>query len=196
MQFADAAVADQLAGVAEVLRGALLAAGLEDGVVSPGGLDHLACVADGQREGLFAVDVLAGSAGRDGDDGVPVVGDGDQHGVDVVARQQLFVFVVGITAVESAGGGFGGVVLLGALGGFVALPAFHVANGDDLHFLVVEEVVQVAAAHVADADETHRDTLAGCGTGAVPQGGGGDERGHREGAGGFQKLPPGCAGGL
>src|SRR5262249_8986938 len=84
LDLADAAAAHQLAGGAELVAGALLAAGLEDAVVLAGRLDHGAGLADGQRQRLLAVDVLAGLARLDSRDGVPVVRRGDDDGVDVL----------------------------------------------------------------------------------------------------------------
>src|SRR5262249_3138993 len=77
LEFADSLVADEFAGIGEVVVRALLRAGLEDAGVAVDGIRHGAGFADGVGEGLFTVDVFAGAASFDGDDGVPVFGDGD-----------------------------------------------------------------------------------------------------------------------
>ena len=70
----------------------------------------------------------------------------------------------------------------------------HVADGDELHVLLLQEAAEVVGAAVADADAAEHDPLAG-GDGAVPAegGAGNDCRRHHRGPGrkrGLQKLPP------
>src|SRR5437588_9978570 len=68
LQLADAAAADQFAGLAESVFRALLAAGLEDAVVLADRVDHQLGLTDGEGERLLAVNVLAGFARFDRDD--------------------------------------------------------------------------------------------------------------------------------
>lgn len=62
LDLADVAIADDLAGQAEFLVGALLAAILINAVVMAGGADDRLAFVDGQGHGLFAIDVFAGLA--------------------------------------------------------------------------------------------------------------------------------------
>ena len=98
-EFAEAAIADEFGGHAEVNIAALLGAGLPDDIGLANGVTHEAAFSDGEGEGLFAVDVFAGAGGCDGLEGVPVVGGGDLDGVDVWAGEKVAeVFVGGASA--------------------------------------------------------------------------------------------------
>src|SRR5262245_24937999 len=146
---AELAVADQLAGLAELLGGALLAAGLDDAVVLAGCLDHRPPLGDGQAERLLAVDVLAGLAGVDGDQGVPVVGHGDDDGIDVLAVEQLAVVADGERGLAG--------LLLDAGPGLFEPGLIDLADRD----AVLDVDAEVAFALVADADAADADSFAG-----------------------------------
>src|SRR5262249_50033487 len=88
LQIADPAVADQLAGAAEIAVGTLLAAGLENAAMLLDRVRHGSALGDGQRERLLAINVLAGAGGGDDRDGVPVIRRANNHSVHVLARQQ------------------------------------------------------------------------------------------------------------
>ena len=64
MQFADAAVQDQLGGLAELRHGALLRAELEDAPVLAAGGPQDLILDDAQAERFLDVDVLAVAHGR------------------------------------------------------------------------------------------------------------------------------------
>ena len=97
-QVADAAVADQLAGAAETLVRALLAAGLEDDLRLVDRVAHRAAFGDRERQRLLAVDVFLGLARLDDHDRVPVVRSADFDGVDVVAAQDFAEIGAGVAA--------------------------------------------------------------------------------------------------
>ena len=145
---ADAARADQFAGRAELVVGALLRAGLHDALVLACGGDHRAAFGDGVRQRLFAVDVLARLARAHGLQGVPMVGRADDHGVDVLAFEQLAE-----VAVDVALAVLGGHRLLGV--GRTLL--VDVAHGRGLG----EELAHVRLALPADADVPGDDLLVG-----------------------------------
>ena len=104
LQVADAAVADQFGGIAELHGGALLAADLEDAAGGLDGVGERAAFGDGQRRGLLQVDVLAGADGVDGDERVPVVGGADDDGVDVLVGEELVIVGVAGDAVVGLAG--------------------------------------------------------------------------------------------
>ncbi len=68
-----------------------LAAGLEDAPTGLNRVDHREAVGHGVGHGLFAIDIFAGVHGGNGNPAVPVVGRADDDGVDIFARQNLFV---------------------------------------------------------------------------------------------------------
>ena len=111
------------------------------------------------RAGLFAIHVLAGLGGVHRHRGVPVRAGGDQHGVDIVAVEQLAKVAkheAALIAVQ-----FVDPLLDGDAAGFL-----DVADGGELHVLLLQEAAQVVRAAVADADAADDDPLAG-GDGAV-----------------------------
>ena len=106
LELADAAVADQFAGQAELAAvfGALLHARLVDAAVALAGLDQGAPLAHGDGDGLLAIHILAGPHGHRGHRGRPVIGQRHQHGVDVRPGEDLAKIVVGLDAVVARPG--------------------------------------------------------------------------------------------
>jgi hypothetical protein len=142
VEFAEAAVADEVGGEAVHGHGALLAADLKDAVVAAGGADDGASFGEVDGEGFLGVDVFAGLAGVYGAQGAGVVGGADDDPVDVFVVEEAAV--VGVDA-----------PLLVAFGGSV-MGAFEEAVGDGDNFggfreLIDEEVGAVAGADHADA---------------------------------------------
>jgi len=74
LDLADAAVAHQLAGQAELRFGALLAAKLQDAARAADRVGHQPALGNRQRGRLLQIDVLAGEGGFDGRLRVPVIG--------------------------------------------------------------------------------------------------------------------------
>ena len=159
LQLADGAVAHQLAGEAEVVVGALLAAHLKNAAVAAGRLGNRLGLADGQRKWLLAVDVLAGLHGLDRLNGVPVGRGGDHDRVDVGAGEQLAEVAIDRNAL---------VVRAEALG--IGLPdqvaadlepvALDIAERDDLNVLAAEAALQMPPHHLAHADQADGDPVA------------------------------------
>ena len=92
---ADEAIADDFGGLVEIGQGTLPGAGLPDDIVLLDGADDGLLLANGAGEGFLSVNVFLAGGGLGGDDGVPLIRYGDHDGVDVVAREQLAVVVVG-----------------------------------------------------------------------------------------------------
>ncbi len=142
--------------------------------MGPHGPDHRLALADRQRHGLFAVDVLAGLRGGDRDQGVPMIGNDDRHGVNVGTRQHVAEVVVRLAAGVSSRGRLRGIIRLDLflgrlppqelLGRAVAVAGrVHVADGDDLHVVLLEEGGKIESALIAVADDRHVDAVAGRG---------------------------------
>jgi hypothetical protein len=176
-KLADALVADQFTGEAEIIVGALLAAGLEDALVPPHGVHHGSRFADGVGEGFFAVNILARSCRFDGNDGVPVLGHGDEDGVDVFALKQLAEVQIGCAAGIGAFVKDIGIGLFNLFFRAISHLFAHVAHGQQLHLAIVHEAVEMPGAHVADADEADIDALRGRGRFGGADGRGGDDVG-------------------
>ena len=158
---ADVPAADQFAGAAEVVRRALLAAGLEDASVAPHRVDYRPRFADRQCQRLLAVNVLAGLGRLDRDDRVPVVGRGDDHRVDVVAGQQLAEVIVDSAIIGRAAALLLAVMVVDSFAGRFAPCRIDFAYGQDLDLAVSQVAFQMSAAHAAHADETERDPVIG-----------------------------------
>ena len=145
-----------------------LAAAGDDAAIAAGRGDHQRAFPQRERLRLLQIDVLPSAAGGDRHDGVPVVGRGDVDGVDIIAGEQFAeidiccAVAVGILAVDP-------------LLAFIPPLFSHVADGDILHVGAAEEGVLVAGAHVADADATHHDPVAGRWGRGITEGLGGDE---------------------
>ena len=158
---ADAAIANHLAGGAEVDVATLLAAGLPDDSSLFDHVAHETALTDGQGERFFTVDVLASAGGGHSLESVPVIWRRDLHCIDFRAGEEIAEVLMHRAAVpcvvavdQSAHGfatessGFFGDVFVVA-GGL----AFDVADCDDLDALIVEEVFDHIGAATAAADE-------------------------------------------
>ena len=149
VDLAERARLDDLDGLLEVQPRSLLRADLHDAVVLARRVDHRAAFLDVVRDRLLDVDVLARLAGHDHRDRVPVIDGRDDHRVEVVALDDAPE--VGLHRRGAAR------LLLGHLLRAPAVHVPHVAHGDDLHVVVLLEVVQVRTAHAADADRSDAD---------------------------------------
>ena len=117
-------------------------ADLDRDLVLLGGGDHRPALFDRAAGGLLHVNVLAGLGRVHHAHAMPVIGRGHDHGVDVLALQQIAVVAVNV--------GLGA----GDLGGVFQVPVVGVADGREVDLAAVGtalDVVQVAAAHAADA---------------------------------------------
>ena len=94
LDLSDAAVANQLAGQAELYVGALLTAQLQDSASPLHDVGHLAAFGDGERRRLLQIDVLAGERGFHGGLRVPVVRRADADGVDALIGEHILVIGV------------------------------------------------------------------------------------------------------
>ena len=74
------------------------AAGLENPLIVPHGIDHRPALLDGQGQRFFAVDVLAGLGCGDRHQGVPMIGHHDRHNVDARTSEQVAKIVIGVAA--------------------------------------------------------------------------------------------------
>ena len=163
VQLADASVADQLAGNAELGSGALLAAYLEGTFLGADRVTDGTAFHERHRERLLDVDVLAGQ--RPGDDqlGVPMLRGADGDGINVTVLEQLAVITEGLhcdgfVAPHS--------LRIGTLDvGFRVLEPFRVevADGDDAGDVVLEDARHIhVVGDAAAADLADLDLVAGC----------------------------------
>ena len=128
-----------------------MAAGLEDPVVLPRGLDHGLPLGDGQRQGLLAIDVAARLHRGDRGQGVPVVDRADGDGVEVVAGEQLAEVAVG-----------GAVALLSVLDDLrprLAAVGIEVAHRDEPDPLLLHRGLHDRGALPSHADGAHHDLV-------------------------------------
>src|SRR5262245_21119771 len=135
-QIAEAAVADEFAGEAELGVAALLAAGLQNASRFAHGFGQAFAFINGEREWFFAVDILAGLDGSEVHQRVPVIRRGVDDHVNVLVLEQLAEVVVNLRSAM-------------LLGNFARMLLIHVANRDDL--AEASGVLGVAAAHPARA---------------------------------------------
>ena len=174
--FAEAPVAGDLTGLAELLARSLLRAELEDAAVAMHRVAQDLDLVDAHAQRLLDVDVLAGADGGQGVQDVPGVERGDGHGVDIVAVQQFAEIVVhGAVRVP--------VVRVDRLLGPFAHGAFDVADGHDLGSGNAHAGAHVAEAHGADADAAHDDAFARRDAAGAAQGRGRDDQRRGHGAG-------------
>ena len=172
LQLPDAATADEFAGNAELAAvfAALLSAGLIDAAVAPDSGQHGLTFGDRHGTGFLAIDVLAGSRGHGGHGSVPVSRGGDEDGINIGPVQDMAKIGIGFAGlVVGVAGGFG-VVIVDLLAGLLTPVTPDIADGQDLNVLSARVAArnvgpgaaqQVAAALAPDADEPHRDALAG-----------------------------------
>ena len=172
MELADAAAADKLAGTPElaVIFAALLGARLIDPSITPHRREHGLALAHGHCARLLAIDVFAGLGGHGGHRRVPVGRGGDQHGVNVRAGQHLAKVGIGLAGLVVAPAVNLRVMVIDLLGSVLAAVAPDIAHSQHLDIFAPRVAArhirpraaqQVAAALAADADEPHRDALAG-----------------------------------
>ena len=144
---AQAAAADELAGLLVDRHRALLAADLKDALVLPHGLGHQAAFADGDRHRLLGIDILARLAGVDADQRPPVFGRGRDDGVDILAVEHFAIVLDGHAVV--------------LLGGCLGAGKIDVGDGDESRAGILQRAGQVAAALPADADAGDADLVVG-----------------------------------
>src|SRR5215475_5818135 len=137
---ADAAAANELDGLAAVIRRTSLQADLHDALVPLSRLDHPAAFGDHERKRLLDVDILARLTGVNHLQRVPVVGRGDDHRVHVFHIQQLPIVLELSRAAADL------------LRGEIHVRLINVAYGDDLGVLVREETFQHLVAAIANRD--------------------------------------------
>ena len=91
LHLADAAVADDLDGLAEASAelAPLLAADLENDRILGDGVHDLPPFGNAVRQRLLAIDVLPGVGRQDAGDRMPMVRRGDHHGVDLLVGEQF-----------------------------------------------------------------------------------------------------------
>ena len=169
LDLADAAVADELRGLVEVLDRTLPRPRLPDAAVALDGVAESPALAQVVGQRLLAVDVEPGAQGRDGQDGVPVVGDGDGDGVEVLAEVELPEIVV-------SRAGLVAVLLVDHVLGHGQRLLVEVADGDPLDLGLLEEARHVSRPHHAEADAGHDDPVRRRDGAVLAQGRGLDDR--------------------
>ena len=150
---AELSRADDLDGLLEVGRRALLGADGHDLVGLAGGAEHRLAFGDVVRDRLLDVDVLAGQHGLDRGQGVPVVGRGDDHRVQVLAVEHRPIVAGRVRGVA--------FVFLDAFGGFAGVVVIDVGDGDDLDVGLGEERIEELIAPTPRADQAEPDFLVG-----------------------------------
>ena len=173
MEFADGAVADNLAGLTEADVGALLAPTLEYAFVVVHRVGHSATFGNRQRQRLLAVDILAGARRLNDRNGMPMVWQRNEHSVDIVAIQDFAKIFIGGAAFVSAGPFLTRVMPIANDAGrlpprHTAIPItrrllVNVADRHHLHALVAQKELHVPDALVARADDGHRNAVVGRG---------------------------------
>ncbi len=150
---ADAAVADQFAGLLELVARALHAAGLKDHTVAGDGVDHRPALGQIVGERLLAVDVLSGIGRRYALRGMPVVGRGDDNRVDIVAGEEFAEVMIGcaiLVAIEA-------VHHLPALGKVLLV---DIANREGMRVFLLYGAAQYPACLAAACDAPDGDPVA------------------------------------
>ena len=184
---ADAAVADQFAGLAEPGVGPLLAACLEDAFFAGHGITQDPPLVDRVGQGFLDVGVLAVAHGVERSEDMPVVGRANQHGIDVVAAGD-FAKVAVSGAIRIA------IVLVDRGHDRVEVGLVDVAHREDLDALMGHEILHDAHAASARANQAQGDAVAGRVVARGGQGGRRHERGKRGRRaccrGGFQEGSP------
>ena len=151
---ADAAVADQFAGLAEPGVGPLLAACLEDAFFAGHGITQDPPLVDRVGQGFLDVGVLAVAHGVERSEDMPVVGRANQHGIDVVAAGD-FAKVAVSGAIRIA------IVLVDRGHDRVEVGLVDVAHREDLDALMGHEILHDAHAASARANQAQGDAVAG-----------------------------------
>jgi len=153
VDFSDSAVADEFAGEAEVVLGALLAAGQPYYAVSFYRITNGPTFSDIMCQRLLAMNVLACPGGHNCRDCVPMVRCGYRHRVDVVAGD-YFAKVIVSSAVSIA------VFFVYYVTGVVAKLGTNVANCNNVNLRLLQESAHVTGAFSAHADAAHYDSIA------------------------------------
>ena len=161
VQLAELAGARQLAREREVRQISPLRAGLEDAPRAAHRVGQRQALRDVLRARLLAIHVLAGAGGIHGGRRMPVRARGDQHGIDIVAVQE-FAKVAILRAVLVA------VLLVGDFLDRIAARRLHVAHGDELDVVLLQEAAEVVRPPVSDADAAQRDSFVGRNPFAAP----------------------------
>src|SRR6185437_9619738 len=199
MQFSDAAVANNLTGLAKPYIGSLLAAALENPAARFDGVAHRAAFADGEGERFLTIDILAGPSALNHRNGMPVVRYSDQQSVDILTSDHIpevfisraafinpGVFVTRIVPFHNRASRFT------ASNGVLPIArrfSIYVAHRDDLHPLVPQECFHVTSALIAGPDDAHRDAITGRDLAVATQRGGGNEHGSgAESGGGLEEC--------
>src|ERR1035438_3602886 len=150
MQLAEASIADQLAGDAELGSGALLAANLEGALLSTDDVAYRAAFGEGHGERFLDVDVFTGQRGGNDWFAMPMVGGADSDSIHMTVLEQFAVVAEGL---DSDGFGAARFLCVGSLDKlFRVLDAFgvQIANGDNPGDVVPEDTLHVHV--VGDAD--------------------------------------------
>ena len=95
LNLANAAIANQLAGIAKAIFRSLLASLLENAARPLHGIRHLAAFLDGQRSGLLEIDVFTGQRRFHSGLRVPVIGRADAHRIDALVLEHFAIIGVG-----------------------------------------------------------------------------------------------------
>ena len=192
LKFAEAAIADELGGHAEMDIAALLRTRLPDDAGFAHGVRHESAFGDGEGERFFAIDVFASAGGGGGVQGVPVVRRGDLHSVDAGLGEEIAEVLVGGAAFALIGGvdeaahglaakgaGFTDETLV-VTGGLT----LDITHGDDLDAVVIEEVFHHVVGAAPAADEAEGGAVGRGGLAIESEGAAGDDGGEAEGGSG------------
>src|ERR1035441_3846805 len=162
MQLAEASVADQLAGDAELGSGALLAANLEGALLRADDVAYRAAFGEGHGEGFLDVDVFAGQRGGDNWFAMPMVRSADSDGIHVAVLEQFAVVAEGL---DRDGLGAASFLRIGALDKLLRVLnalGVQIADGDDPGDVVPENPLHVhVVGNAAAADLANLDLVAG-----------------------------------
>ena len=148
LELADAAVANQFAGEAEIAVAALLAADLNDALVVAHRFHEAFAFVNGERERFLGVDILAGLDRKQVHERVPVVGRAGDDDVNVIALHELAKVLVLLRHLP---------VLRELLGRGLGMAVVHVADRE--HVSEVGGAAAVAAALSAATDQGDAGTV-------------------------------------
>jgi len=170
VEFADAAVAHEVAAHAARLAAAPLAAALEDSAVTLDRVGHGSTFDYAVAQRLLAIYVLAASGCGDGNERMPMIRGGDHDSVDILAAQKIAEVAIAVTAPVRSGRGLLGVVFFDQIHRraqspmpiflIVAAALVRIADRNDLNIGLAQEVLQIDCTHAADADSAHGDPIA------------------------------------
>ena len=155
VQFAEVAVAGQLAGEAEPAVGALLRARLQDAPGAPHRLANGSPLSDRQRQRLLAVHVLARLHRLNGHERMPVFRRSDRHGVNIRPRKE-FAEVLRRQTPLCAGLG------VNRLADLLGLRTANVAHRHDLYLFEERKRRKMVGSPVPQANDHHGGPVTGC----------------------------------